>query len=254
MIELKITTTDDNVVYSYFVRDTGTDSTEHEASDADPLVEVCLPKLARTLSTAAKVTANNRSFSAFVWPAALVLGAMLVHHRDEIFGKEVIELGAGRALPTLVARGVGAGRALATDREEYVVEHELRIGKARYKEEMSVFKLDWGVFTNDAVRRCSTRVHYVIASDVWYSECGAGEVEEQDMLDAFMATFCLIKRHNPDVVLMTTIVNRSDQQMRLVKSVLSAWNCKVVQSFRAEDLVDCSAGLMIASVEAWIVK
>lgn len=49
-----------------------------------------------------------------VWPAALGLSKYLIRHRDQIKGKEILELGCGLAIPSFVAHSYGAN-ILASD-------------------------------------------------------------------------------------------------------------------------------------------
>lgn len=50
-----------------------------------------------------------------VWPGSLVLADYIVSHPEFVLGKSVIELGAGAALPSMVACKLGAQYTMATD-------------------------------------------------------------------------------------------------------------------------------------------
>eukprot|EP01062_Namystynia_karyoxenos_P054550 TRINITY_DN44991_c0_g1_i1.p2 TRINITY_DN44991_c0_g1~~TRINITY_DN44991_c0_g1_i1.p2 ORF type:complete len:280 (+),score=78.87 TRINITY_DN44991_c0_g1_i1:72-842(+) len=57
-----------------------------------------------------------------VWSASRLLAAHLDAHPGLVRGREVVELGAGLGLPSVVAARLGAARVLATDGEEAVTE------------------------------------------------------------------------------------------------------------------------------------
>jgi predicted nicotinamide N-methyase len=53
----------------------------------------------------------------YTWPCAPVLAQYVWHHRDVVKGRTVIELGAGTALPGIVAAKCGA-RVTLSDKED----------------------------------------------------------------------------------------------------------------------------------------
>ena len=69
-----------------------------------------------SLSATVNGTAEPALFADDVWPGALVLADYLdVHSAELCLGKTVLELGAGSALPSVVAAKLGARRVCATD-------------------------------------------------------------------------------------------------------------------------------------------
>lgn len=60
----------------------------------------------------------NRLFVEHVWPSAIVVSDYLCQFPELVYNKVVIELGAGAALPSLVAEKLGASLVLVTDYPE----------------------------------------------------------------------------------------------------------------------------------------
>eukprot|EP01039_Chlorochromonas_danica_P020241 gene20241-24673_t len=60
----------------------------------------------------------NRLYVEHVWPSSIVVSDYLCQHPEIIRDKVVIELGAGAALPSLVAEKLGAKLALVSDYPE----------------------------------------------------------------------------------------------------------------------------------------
>ena len=59
----------------------------------------------------------DERLAVFTWPAAYVLAAYIAT-TDEFPGKKLLEIGAGVALPSLVAGKLGASKIVVTDRDE----------------------------------------------------------------------------------------------------------------------------------------
>ncbi|CAN0435494.1 unnamed protein product, partial [Ectocarpus fasciculatus] len=59
----------------------------------------------------------SEDFGLFTWPSGVVLACLVWARRQEFDGASVVEIGAGTALPGLLAAKLGANVVL-TDREE----------------------------------------------------------------------------------------------------------------------------------------
>ncbi|XP_041797973.1 protein-lysine methyltransferase METTL21C-like [Chelmon rostratus] len=128
------------------------------------------------------------SFGAVMWPAALALCSFLDNNRQRVNlqGKEVLELGAGTGLVTIVASLLGAS-VTATDLPEVLSNLRANVmrntrGRCRHTPQVAV--LSWGY---DLERSYPTSVYhydYVLAADVVY---------HHDFLDELLVTmkhFC----------------------------------------------------------------
>ncbi|KAM9860529.1 uncharacterized protein mettl21ca [Aulostomus maculatus] len=123
------------------------------------------------------------SYGAVMWPAALALCSFLDNNREQLQlqGKEVLELGAGTGLVTIVASLLGAS-VTATDLPEVLgnlTSNVMRNTRGRCRCMPKVQALPWGY---DLER--TYRYDYVLAADVVY---------HHDFLDELLATmkhFC----------------------------------------------------------------
>ena len=59
--------------------------------------------------------AYSESFGSYAWPSSLVLAHFICNHPEIVANKTVLELGAGVALPSLVAASVGAKKVYISD-------------------------------------------------------------------------------------------------------------------------------------------
>ncbi|XP_054473439.1 uncharacterized protein LOC129106126 [Anoplopoma fimbria] len=128
------------------------------------------------------------SFGAVMWPAALALCSFLEHNgkRVNLRGKEVLELGSGTGLVTIVASLLGAS-VTATDLSDVL--GNLRANVMRNTREHcsytpQVKALSWGYDLESTYPSSVYRYDYVLAADVVY---------HHDFLDELLATmkhFC----------------------------------------------------------------
>mmetsp|Transcript_48292 Transcript_48292/g.154647 ORF Transcript_48292/g.154647 Transcript_48292/m.154647 type:complete len:279 (+) Transcript_48292:195-1031(+) len=90
-----------------------------------------------------------------VWPASLLLAEYLAAHKDEVLeaGRGgVVELGAGTALPSLVAAKAGCRRVVITDYDPHVrALQEASIQASKVAGVCSVRCLDWAAPAHDEV-------------------------------------------------------------------------------------------------------
>ncbi|KAM9366997.1 uncharacterized protein mettl21ca [Symphorus nematophorus] len=128
------------------------------------------------------------SYGAVMWPAALALCSFLDNNRQRVnlHGKEVLELGAGTGLVTIVASLLGAS-VTATDLPDVLGNlraNVMRNTRGRCRHTPQVAALSWGY---DLERTYPTSVYhydYVLAADVVY---------HHDFLDELLVTmkhFC----------------------------------------------------------------
>ncbi|XP_037650051.1 protein-lysine methyltransferase METTL21C-like isoform X2 [Sebastes umbrosus] len=129
------------------------------------------------------------SYGAVMWPAALALCSFLDNNRQTVNlqGKEVLELGAGTGLVTIVASLLGAS-VTATDLPDVLgnlLANVMRNTRQRCRHTPKVAALSWG---HDLERTFPTSVHrydYVLAADVVY---------HHDFLEELLVTmkhFCI---------------------------------------------------------------
>jgi len=61
--------------------------------------------------------AQPEAFGLYVWPCSIALAEYVWHHRAEFRGLAVLELGAGTAIPSVVAGKLGCRSVTITDAE-----------------------------------------------------------------------------------------------------------------------------------------
>ncbi|XP_069060659.1 protein-lysine methyltransferase METTL21E-like [Pleurodeles waltl] len=112
-------------------------------------------------------------YGATVWPSALVVCHYLERLAKEhkLMDKNIIEIGAGTGLASIVAGLLGA-RVIATDLPELLgnLQHNVtRNTKQKCKHQPEVKELTWGMDLEKKFPRSSYHFDYIIAADVVYS-------------------------------------------------------------------------------------
>ncbi|XP_076592862.1 uncharacterized protein mettl21ca [Chaetodon auriga] len=128
------------------------------------------------------------SFGAVMWPAALALCSFLDNNRQRVNlqGKEVLELGAGTGLVSVVASLLGAS-VTATDLPEVLSNlraNVMRNTRGRCRHTPKVEALSWGYDLERTYPASAYHYDYVLAADVVY---------HHDFLDELLVTmkhFC----------------------------------------------------------------
>ncbi|KAM6943572.1 uncharacterized protein mettl21ca [Xenentodon cancila] len=128
------------------------------------------------------------SYGGVMWPAALDLCSFLENNRHaiDLQGKEVLELGAGTGLVSIVASLLG-GLVTSTDRPEILSNlraNVMRNTRGRCRHTPQVAALSWGFNLEHTHPPSAYRYDYVLAADVVY---------HHDFLDELLATmkhFC----------------------------------------------------------------
>ncbi|XP_060891953.1 protein-lysine methyltransferase METTL21C-like, partial [Labrus mixtus] len=128
------------------------------------------------------------SFGAVMWPAALALCSFLDNQRElvNLQGKDVLELGAGTGLVTIVASLLGAS-VTASDLPDVLGNLQANVirntrGRCRHMPQVDV--LSWGYDLDRTHPSSVYRYDYVLAADVVY---------HHDFLDELLVTmkhFC----------------------------------------------------------------
>jgi predicted nicotinamide N-methyase len=143
-------------------------------------------------------------YGLYTWRSAVVLARWVWCHRaDRVRGNAVCELGAGTALPGLLAAKVGASTVVLTDRADAPgVLRNCASGcrlNALDGERVTVMGLDWGFFDTDFDALPSFDL--ILGADVFY--------EPDDFEDAVATVGVLLRRGLPTAVFVTTYQNRS---------------------------------------------
>ncbi|XP_004680335.1 PREDICTED: putative methyltransferase-like protein 21E pseudogene [Condylura cristata] len=131
-----------------------------------------------------RITEATDCYGAVVWPSALVLCYFLETNTKQynMVDKNVIEIGAGTGLVSIVASLLGA-QVTATDLPELLGNLQYNISrntKSRCKHLPQVKELSWGIALDQRFPRAANSFDYVLAADVVYAH---------PFLDELLATF-----------------------------------------------------------------
>jgi len=99
-----------------------------------------------------------------IWPSAVALAEAVAERGSIIRGSEVLEIGCGLAIPSLVATRLGA-RVTATDFHPLVNEFLKRNIALNRIKNLNYLRIDW---RNNSKQQELSRYPWVIASDVLY--------------------------------------------------------------------------------------
>uniref|UniRef100_A0A8C6QZX8 Methyltransferase like 21E n=1 Tax=Nannospalax galili TaxID=1026970 RepID=A0A8C6QZX8_NANGA len=120
-----------------------------------------------------RITEATDCYGAVVWPSALILCYFLETHAKQfnMVDKNVIEIGAGTGLVSIVASLLGA-RVTATDLPELLGNLQYNISrntKMKCKHLPQVKELSWGVALDENFPKSSNDFDYILAADVVYA-------------------------------------------------------------------------------------
>ncbi|XP_076839076.1 methyltransferase like 21e [Brachyhypopomus gauderio] len=129
-----------------------------------------------------KIKESTDCYGAVLWPSAMVLCHFLDTHRDRynLADKNVIELGAGTGLVTIVCSLLGA-KVTATDLPDVLgnLRHNVsRNTRGRCRHEPQVMELSWGRQLEECFPRTSCHYDYIMAADVVYAHPYLNELME----------------------------------------------------------------------------
>ncbi|XP_028843528.1 histone-arginine methyltransferase METTL23 [Denticeps clupeoides] len=165
-------------------------------------------------------------YGMYVWPCAVVLAQYVWTARTELLQKTVLELGAGVALPGVVAAKCGA-KVVLTDGAELplCLENCRQSCRVNNLHDVRVEGLTWG--------EASPEVHLlppadiILGSDVFY---------EPEDFENIILTVTFLLRKNPQAKFWTTYQERSSDWS--IEGLLHKWNLKCknipLQTFHAD--------------------
>ena len=167
------------------------------------------------------------SYGMYVWPSAPVLAQCVWFHKNQVRNKNVLELGAGTALPGMVAAIVG-GTVTLSDAAHLTgcLDNCYQSCVANnLQNEVRVVGLTWGQFDPGLLNL--GRIDIILGSDCFY--------DPKDFEDILVTVSFLIER-NPKSEFWTTYQDRSSD--RTLEQLLHKWNlsCRQIPlvSFHAD--------------------
>uniref|UniRef100_A0A663MZL6 Uncharacterized protein n=1 Tax=Athene cunicularia TaxID=194338 RepID=A0A663MZL6_ATHCN len=156
-----------------------------------------------------RITEATDCYGAVVWPSALVLCYFLETNSKQynLVDKNVIEIGAGTGLVSIVASLLGA-LVTATDLPELLgnLQHNvLQNTKLKCKNQPHVKELSWGIDLEKNFPRSSCHFDYILAADVVY---------HHPFLDELLLTFDHLCKN--DTVILWAMRFRLDKENQFV--------------------------------------
>ncbi|CAG0893151.1 unnamed protein product [Cyprideis torosa] len=157
----------------------------------------------------------------FTWPSSLILGQFIWKNRRDFVGKNILELGAGTAIPGILAAKIGAKRVYLSD--NLAVLHVLRnlsqctLANDLSSSEVEVLGIKWGLY--------SSQIHSLRDLDF---VLGADTLFDPSVFEDFLATFACLLLNSPFSTLITVYEIRSPDWT--ISSLLYKWklNCVVI--------------------------
>lgn len=170
----------------------------------------------------------QEEYGLYVWPCSVVLAEYIWQNRQRFVGSRVIELGAGTALPGVVAAKVGASVVL-TDREDQPQVFE-NMQKTCDLNQITceMQRLTWGQW-NDKAFALRHPGQVVLGADVLYAS--------KDF-DDLLATVKFLLLGMPDSVFITTYQPRSGH--RSIEYLMAKWGLQCTQLLDAADFLPAS--------------
>jgi len=154
------------------------------------------------------------SYSSYTWPAAPILALYLWEHKSEIVSKHILELGAGTALPGLLAAKCGSFVTLS---ESALLPKSIHYLKKSCQlndlppSQVQVIGLTWGLFTSSLIKL--KPVDLIIASDCFY---------EPKNFEDIIATVAFLFERNPAAYFLTVYQERVSDHS--IEHLLKKWN------------------------------
>ncbi|XP_009331621.1 PREDICTED: protein-lysine methyltransferase METTL21E-like isoform X2 [Pygoscelis adeliae] len=171
-----------------------------------------------------RITEATDCYGAVVWPSALVLCYFLETNSKQynLVDKNVIEIGAGTGLVSIVASLLGA-LVTVTDLPELLgnLQHNvLQNTKLKCKHQPCVKELSWGIDLEKNFPRSSCHFDYIMAADVVY---------HHPFLDELLLTFDHLCKN--DTVILWAMKFRLDKENQFVGRFQTLFDLEVISNF-----------------------
>ncbi|KAL9267585.1 Histone-arginine methyltransferase METTL23-like protein [Drosera capensis] len=155
----------------------------------------------------------REDYGMFVWPCAVVLAEYVWQQRDRFRGVvNVLEIGAGRALPGLVAARVGADGTLSDDSDKLEVLENIGRVCDLNKLDCQAVGIKWGVW-DEYMFDCHPKI--ILEADVLY---------DSSAFDNLFCTVTFLLQNSPGSVFITTYHHRrSDELTSISHRAILIW-------------------------------
>lgn len=187
-------------IFKPFVR--RPDGSVHHDEAANP-VEVVIPEQLAA------------SFGLYIWPCAPVLSFYIWLNRTEFIGKNVLELGAGTALPGLLCGKIGARQVwLSDEHSRSLVNCTEGVKKNELEETVKVVNLTWGEYSGN-ILSFKDNLDFIIGSDLFF---------DPEVFADLCETISFLLHRNPRAKFYCTVQIRSSDWS--IEEYLRRWKLK----------------------------
>jgi len=155
------------------------------------------------------------SYGLYIWPSAPVLAWYIWLNQDQFIRKRVLELGAGTALPGLLAAKLGASKVILTDslKLPHCIQNcEEGVQLNSLSESVSVQPLTWGRFTSSTLKLRDS-IDFVIGSDLFF---------DPEVFEPLVVTVSWLLDNNPGARFICTVQERAADWS--IEALLLRWN------------------------------
>ncbi|KAF6200484.1 hypothetical protein GE061_004927 [Apolygus lucorum] len=153
------------------------------------------------------------SYHCYTWPSAPILAWFLWERRSELVGKHVLELGAGTALPGILAAKCGASVTLTESATlPSALEHVKRCCEVNNLpgNQVRVTGLTWGLFLSNTFSLGS--IDLIIGSDCFY---------DPSVFEDIIVTVAYLLENNPQARFLSVYQERSADWS--IEHLLNKW-------------------------------
>uniref|UniRef100_A0A8C9A569 Methyltransferase like 21E, pseudo n=1 Tax=Prolemur simus TaxID=1328070 RepID=A0A8C9A569_PROSS len=176
-----------------------------------------------------RITEAMDCYGAVVWPSALVLCYFLETNAKQynMIDKNVIEIGAGTGLVSIVASLLGA-HVTATDLPELLGNLQYNISrntKMKSKHLPQVKELSWGVALDKNFPRSSNNFDYILAADVVYAH---------PFLEELLVTFDHLCKET--TIIIWVMKFRLEKENKFVDRFKELFDLEEISSFPSLDI------------------
>lgn len=159
------------------------------------------------------------SYSFYTWPSAPVLAWFIWENRQEFYGKKVLELGSGTALPGILAAKCGADVTLTESatlpKSLSHTRRSCQVNNLTINKHIRVIGLSWGLFLSNL--DLLGPVDYVIGSDCFF---------EPSTFEDILVTVAYLLDNNINAKFFCTYQERSSDWS--IEHLLLKWDLECI--------------------------
>lgn len=162
-------------------------------------------------------------YGLYVWPSSIVLAEYVWQQKNRFLGAQVVELGAGTALPGIVAAKIGAHVTLTDLDNKPKVFQNMERNCEQNAVDCNIQAMTWGDLETSAL---VLSPDIVLGADVLYSAAD---------FDDLFATVAFLLRMKPEAVFITAYEPRSGH--RSIEFLMAKWKLQCIKLLDAHEIL-----------------